>query len=321
MDTAERPNDAAHWVARMDAGDWSAQDEASLQRWLGGDPNRRGLLLRAQASWLAGDQLRAGLPTVAADPAEDDRETEAQRFGWPRRTIVTGLAASVAAVVVGKLVWPGSAVAYATELGEIRRVPLSDGSVMTINSASALDVRLEAKRRLVDLARGEAWFEVAKDARRPFVVAAGGVQVRAIGTAFSVRIRGGDVEVLVTEGVVEAWSAKRGGTRTRLVAGQIALVGAEAKVRRVPDDPSSVDRALAWRGGMIDLQGETLADAAEEFNRYNERKLVIGDDQLAAEQFDGVFRINDPTGFALAVKTSLNVPVALADPAVIRIGG
>lgn len=319
MDAVERPEDAAHWVARMDAGDWSAQDEAALQRWLNGDANRRGLLLRAQAGWVAGDRLRAGLPATATD--SDDDEIEAQRFGWPRRTIVTGLAASVAAAVIGKLVWPGSAVAYATELGEIRRVPLSDGSVMTINSASALDVRLEAKRRLVDLARGEAWFEVAKDARRPFVVAAGGVQVRAIGTAFSVRIRGGDVEVLVTEGVVEAWSAERGGTRTRLIAGQIALVGAEAKVRRVPDDPSSVDRALAWRGGMIDLQGGTLADAAEEFNRYNERKLVIGDGQLAAEQFDGVFRINDPQGFALAVKTSLNVPVALADPAVIRIGG
>lgn len=312
--SAESSEDmAALWVARMDAEQWSTDDEAALQQWLRESATNRGLLLHAQAAWLAGDQLRDGLPfpNLKLPTAEQHR--------WRRRAVIGGLAATVVAIA-GRFAVRETELNYATKLGEIRRVPLSDGSVITINSATALNVRLEARLRRVDMVQGEAWFEVAKDLTRPFVVAAGRIQAQAVGTAFSVRLRNEAAEILVTEGVVEAWVAGGAPPRSRITAGQIAFVSEDAPVARAPEQASSVDRALAWRSGIIDLQGETLADASEEFNRYNERKLVIGDPNIAGEQFDGVFRINDPEGFALAVQSSLNVPVDSTDPALIRIG-
>lgn len=229
-----------------------------------------------------------------------------------------GLVAAGAAVLFGRIRPSAAEIDYATNLGEIRRVPLTDGSVMTINSASSVAVRMERQARRVNLTQGEAWFDVAKSAARPFVVEAGAVRAQAIGTAFSVRMRDDGVEVLVTEGTVETWSDAVGARRTRLEAGQRALIGADAAVRLAPQE-ASVDRALAWRGGMIDLDGETLGAAALEFNRYNARKVVVTDPQMAGERMDGVFRINDPEGFADAVRVALSASVRLDDPGEIRI--
>ncbi|MFA5967683.1 MAG: FecR domain-containing protein [Sphingomonas sp.] len=301
-------DDAARWVARMDAGNWTDADEAALRCWLAEDDARHGLLLRTHACWLAADDI-LDPPKAAEEPAPRYR----------RRHVLAGAAAAVVAAIAGKSLLLGRGVSYATGLGEIRRVPLTDGSVMLINSSTALNVQMEAKARRISLAEGEAWFEVAKDVHRPFVVAAGRVRARAVGTAFSVRVRGDGVEVLVTEGVVETWADHGNADHVHLTAGQRVLVKEDASMRYEPGEAAPVDRALAWREGMIDLVGETLGDAADEFNRYNERKIIVADPGLAAERFDGVFRINDPEGFAMAVQSSLNVTVRTTDPAAIRI--
>lgn len=306
----DRPSDAAaRWVARMDAGHWTSADEEELQRWLAEDGARSGLLLRTQACWLAtGDVLYP--PVVVEEP---------KRGVLGRRHALGGAVAAVFAAVVGRSLLFGRGMAYATGLGEIRRVPLSDGSVMMINSSTALNVRMEAKARQVNLAEGEAWFEVAKDARRPFVVFAGRVRAKAVGTAFSVRVRNEGVEVLVTEGIVEAWADDDQGARVQVTAGQRVLVKGDSSVRYEPAATSPVERILAWREGMIDLTGITLGDAADEFNRYNARKIIVTNPDLAAERLDGVFRIDDPEGFALAVRSSLDATVRTNDPSVIRI--
>ncbi|MGN7999226.1 FecR family protein [Sphingomonas sp. 22176] len=304
---------AALWVARMDADTWGEADEAALQRWLAEDPRRHGLLLRAQALW----QVPHIEPHAAA--VEDEAPVDAGTRGWRRRGVLGGLLAASAAGIVGALLLPGRGVGYVTKLGEIRRVPLVDGSVMTINSGTELQVRIAKRAREVELAQGEAWFEVAEDAARPFVVAAGKVRAKAIGTAFSVRKRDNGVEVLVTEGVVETWSDGEEAQRVRLSAGQCALINDHAIVHYETDKPSAVDRALAWRSGMIDLDGTTLADAADEFNRYNDRQIVIADPDAAGERFDGLFRINDPEGFAEAVRNALDLSVNTSDPRFIRI--
>ena len=309
-------NAAAQYVAQMDAGNWSDADEAGLQAWLAEDPMRQGLLLQMQAQWLAlappdaagGEEAPGG--AAAADSAPPSR--------WARRGVLGGLAASTALIFTA-VRWNHEPAEYATRQGEIRRLPLSDGSVMTINSGSNLTVVMEKQARRVELAQGEAWFEVAKDAHRPFVVAAGDIRVRAVGTAFSVRRRETGVEVQVTEGVVETWSNGDRSLRMKLVAGDRAMISAHAVVDYETGIPSSVDRSLAWRSGMIDLNGRTLADAAEEFNRYNPRQIIIADPRIAREEFDGLFRINDPDGFAEAVKASLGVSVDRSDPELIRI--
>lgn len=312
--TQEARDIAAQFIARMDAGDWNDADEARLRAWLAEDPQRQGLLLQMQAHWLA------LTPVVAeAEPAtEDDSEETVSSPNWARRGVLAGLAASAAAIfTVVRL--SNSPAEYATRLGEIRRLPLSDGSVMTINSGSNLSVAMAKQARRVELTQGEAWFEVAKDAQRPFIVAAGNIRVQAVGTAFAVRRRETGVEVQVTEGMVETWSDGDRSLRMRLAAGDRAMISAHAVVDYETGISSSLDRALAWRSGMIDLNGRTLADAAEEFNRYNQRQIIIADPHIAREELDGLFRINDPDGFAQAVKASLSVSVDTSDPDLIRI--
>ena len=313
--TADDMQMAALWVARMDSGSWSRDDEDALRRWLDGDPRRHGALLRTHATWLAADGM-----IDRREEASEEVEAEPPS-GWRRRSVVAGLAAAGVAALVGSLsrLRVGTATNYATEVGEIRRVPLSDGSVMTMNSGSELAVHMQGKARSIALAQGEAWFDVAKDAHRPFVVAARKVKAQAVGTAFSVRMRDDAVEILVNEGVVEAWSDDAAFRRVRLEAGQRALVGNDAAIKLEPEQASSVDRALAWRSGMIDLDGKTLQQAADEFNRYNARKIIVADPTIGAAQIDGVFRINDPEGFALAVRNILGASVQTDTPEVIRI--
>lgn len=300
--------EAAQWVARMGASDWSPQDETDLQAWLAVDPRRQGLLLQTHAAWLTPDAISA--PEHSPAPAP---------IIWKRRNVLGGLVAASGVAVLASRFMMARGKAYVTQLGEIRRVPLGDGSVMTINSDTELKVHLARNMRQVELAQGEAWFEVAKDAERPFVVASGNARARAVGTAFSVRKRESGVEVLVTEGIVETWSDVDSGQRVRVVAGERALISERAVVHYQASETASVDRALAWRNGMIDLNGLSLRDAAEEFNRYNQSQIVIADPDLAGEQFVGLFRISDPEGFAEALRTSLGVSVNTSEPHVIRI--
>jgi len=303
--------EAARYVARMDGDDWSDANEDELDAWLARDPRHPGALLRAQAAWMTLDR------PFAAHAASRDRAAPAPRFS--RRGLLAGGGAAIAASIAGVALLSGGT-SYATAVGEIRRVPLGDGSIAAINTASAIEVRLAETGRDVRLDRGEAWFQVASDSNRPFVVAAGRARIRAVGTAFSVRRGDRGAHVLVTEGVVEVWADGAEGHRVRLAAGSRAFVADDAAIAETPAAPSAIDRALAWRNGKIDLAGDRLDAAAAEFNRYNRRRIVVGDPAIAGERFDGVFRTDDPEGFAKAVEVSLGVPVDLSDPTQIRIG-
>lgn len=304
--------EAAGWAARMDAGAWSDAMEAELERWLAGDPRRHGALLEAQAAWMTIDD--ADVLTIPAPPGARPEP----RFS--RRWLVGAGGGLIAASLGGGLWLLGRDARYATEIGEIRRVPLGDGSIAAINTASRISVRLAEARREVRLEAGEAWFQVARDRTRPFVVEAGPVRVQAVGTAFSVR-RGADgADVMVTEGVVEAWASGAEPRRIRIAAGERAFIADNAAVRRAPAASSSIDRTLAWRNGKIDLGDRTVGEAVAEFNRYNRRQLVIVDPALAEEQLAGVFRTDDPEGFAIAIRGTLDLPVDLSDAGEIRLG-
>jgi transmembrane sensor len=306
----EIEEEAAAWLVRMEAGAWTDQDEASLQQWLRADPRYPGILLQLQAIW-----------STLSPPSDEIRETarSSHRPAMTRRTVMAGGGAALAASLAG-IVYLASGTRYTTEVGEIRRVPLADGSFASINTASSIDIDLSGKSRDVRLVRGEAWFQVAKDPARPFIVEAGRIRAQAVGTAFSVRRHDNGADVLVTEGIVDAWADGAEGHRIRLRAGDSAFIADNAAIQPQPALPSSVDRALAWRGGKIDLVDQTLRAAAADFNRYNQRRIVILDPQVGAETFDGVFGTNDPEGFAITVAKNLSVPVDLSDPSEIRIG-
>jgi transmembrane sensor len=303
-------DEAAAWVALMDAGNWTDEDEAALQSWLRGDPRREGTLLYMQASWMAFDKV------VQDERLSPDTPSRSPLPTISRRAFVTGGGTALAASIAGGLLWSRSIQSFETQVGEIRRIPLEDGSIAAINTMSKIKFRLADAEREVMVEQGEAWFQVAKDPRRPFVVSAGRVRAQATGTAFSVRKRDGGADIIVTEGTVEAWADGVEGAKVALAAGEAVFVTNDAGVRRL----STSDGALAWREGKIELAGESLSDAANEFNRYNKRKIVITDAAVGSELLDGVFRIDDPEGFALTIRNGLNVPVDISGASEIYIG-
>jgi transmembrane sensor len=305
---------AARWVVRLDRDGRTPELEAELEAWQADDPRRRGALLQAEAAWAMldrGSQLTGAAPVAPPKRARP----------LPRRALLAGGGAAIAASLAGVAYLGLARERYRTAVGEIRRVPLADGSTAAINTTSVIEVAMTPRRRVVRLDRGEAWFQVAKNPQRPFLVEAGRIRVQAVGTAFAVRRQAAGAEVLVTEGVVEAWTVGAEGQRARISAGGRAFVADNAAVEREAASADDVDRALAWRVGKIDLAGETLLEAANEFNRYNARKLRVTDPRLAQERLYGVFRTDDPAGFASAVRQSLGADVSFEDPDEIRIGG
>jgi transmembrane sensor len=324
---SEIDDQALEWVGREAAGPLDAAQQAAFEAWYLAHPRHHCAYLRARAIRHSLDQVtvQASLkPGVAPEVGEPPDEAPAlpARPARGRCAFVFGgaLAAGIAAVAVASLA-PDlfGRDTYETARGEFRKVQLADSSVVSINSGSQVQVQLGDAQRRVMLDRGEAWFEVAKDKARPFIVEAGEARVRAVGTAFSVRRHPHGAEILVTEGVVEIWTNGAATPHRRLAAGELAVMPGDGSAARVSADPGEVARRLAWREGKLVFQNESLANAVAEFNRYNARQIVVADPALRRKTLVGHYRIDQPEEFANDVHALLNVPVAIRADG-IRIG-
>ena len=324
---------AAGWLARRDGGQWGADDEAALQHWLDADVAHRVALLRLQAAWQESGRLQAlgaGWQDSAAPmrghwqatPA-DRREQmlqamamrpAAQRPARQRRFARFAMTATLAGCALA-LAWSWRSqihvdtAAYRTALGEVRTLPLADGSRATLASATGIEVRLTARARDVALRSGEAIFEVAKDSHRPFAVAAGGYRAVAVGTRFSVRRDDATLRVVVTEGTVrlDAPATAAGATPSVILpAGSVALVrGNGLLVRSLP--LADAQRLLDWRDGLLAFRDAPLTEVVAEFNRYNARKLVLADAQAGALRIGGSFRWDNTEGFVRLLEAGFPV--------------
>ena len=214
---------------------------------------------------------------------------------------------------------------YATTTAGYERARLDDGSMLELNIASAARVRFTAAERRVELESGEAHFEVAHDAARPFIVSVGGVVVRAVGTAFNIRFASGSVEVTVTEGKVEVSDSvgpalvaepargapdNRDGTPasggpTLLRAGERVLVStvtsAAATSTTAPAiellAPAELRAVLAWQRRVADFSDTPLAEVAARFNRHHALQLVVADPALGSRRIGGIFALDDVEAF------------------------
>jgi transmembrane sensor len=228
-----------------------------------------------------------------------------------RRLLQVGGAIAATAVIGG---WNGiqflrHAKEFQTTKGELKVIPLADGSVVTLNTDSAIAVNYTDRQRSVRLYRGEALFDVAKSQSRPFTVAADDTQITVVGTSFTVRqLESTPVQVLVREGIVEVSKpSKAGMPPIRISANNLAVAAQhEVRIAARPIAPSELHRALAWETGMIAFEGESLAQATAEFARYSDVKIVIEDQQLAREPIVGLFRASDPVDFAEKIAISLD---------------
>jgi transmembrane sensor len=235
------------------------------------------------------------------------------------------LAASVAVIAVasGGLSWLRlrKGVRYLSDIGEVRRISLEDGSTVLLNTASEVMVAFSKRQRNVRLIHGEALFEVAHDKTRPFVVAADDTTIRAVGTAFAVRLDSAQVDVTVTEGVVEvansvvkpttgaAGSPASARNPNRVSANERVVIASARSPQISAIAPAEADRHLAWREGLVSFDGESLRAAVAEINRHNRRQIVIDDSALAEKPIVGVFRTTDLDGFSAAAAAALKARV------------
>jgi transmembrane sensor len=306
---------AAEWAVRLDAGPLTADEQAEFDDWLAANARHRGALLHWRASVVDVQRLAAlaghqrPFATDAHSASGGAPKPRAFYDGFTsRRWFMTASIAALAVTGVGAWWTVGRRKVYVSDIGEVRRVALADGSTMVLNTATEATVNFDKTRREIELTKGEGLFEVAKDAARPFIVRAGPVAVRAVGTVFSVRSFDQQVNVTVTEGVVEL--TENGGRADgrvgqRVAANESATVMETHQVEVQSIRHEEAERRLAWRDGMLAFAGETLASAVDEINRHNHRRVVIDGAELAGRRVDGLFRANDPDGFAATVAAAL----------------
>ncbi|MEM7409109.1 MAG: FecR domain-containing protein [Myxococcota bacterium] len=300
--------DAAYgWRALLADGPLPAEAQAKFDAWLASDPRHAAALARAEALWRElGSLDRADLdaawidepaPQVRVAPARPRRRS-ATRFGLvPSLALVGTLFAAVfwwASPAERGLGWPwsGSPRTLSTAHAEVTTTALSDGTRVTLGGASELEIAFDRQHRRLRLLSGEAYFEVAHDADRPFEVTAGATQARALGTAFEMRRRGERTVVAVAEGIVGVGDGQSSLDRgVRLNPGQRVIVSD----RRGAGDLAHVrvESVGAWRRGRLVFTNATLADVVADASRYHDRPVVLADPDLGALQVTASFRAED----------------------------
>jgi transmembrane sensor len=317
---------ATAWLARRDRTLTAVEQDAYLE-WLRADPRHAAAIARQEKVWGMLDQLSEWRPAHSPRPNPDLLAPHTRnKIYWLSATALAAVAAVVLAVAVFQqapsepeprraIIHPGP-----------ERQTLADGSLVELNAGAHIEVQFTADERRVRLVRGEAHFAVAKHSARPFVVDAGAVAVRAVGTAFSVSLQSAEVSVLVTEGKVGVLApplpvgAQRppsaAASPTFLTAGQQAIVALHPPVAttvpaatvRINDvTPAQIERALAWQGLRLEFQEMPLGDVVAEFNRYNRRKLSVRDRATAAIVVGGNFRADNSDAFVRLLESSFGV--------------
>ena len=317
---------AAHWWDVFRNMDVSTAERREFVEWVTRGPDRveaclhiarvHAAAVRADVHWpqtSAEDLVRDALaaPNDSVVPlhphVRGKREEERRR---PTLRWVAGLAASV--IVAACLGWwltlprPEQ---FQTKVGEQRSVLLVDGSRVTLNTASKIEVRLHADHRVVELLKGEVLFEVAHDAKRPFDVHAGNVVVRAVGTQFDIDRRATHTAVTVVEGRVAMIAAgSRTGNLPVLSAGDRVVVDS-AGPGAVEHDVNLAERT-AWTQYQLVFHHWSLGEVADEFNRYNVGRIAIRSPSLREQEVTGTFRSNDVASFVAVLAGIPGVQVA-----------
>lgn len=312
--------EAGRWVVRMHSDQVTSEDERLFAAWLAEDVANGAAYDRQNKLWAGVGALRHSPSAVAA--LSDLRE-ETPRPERPSRRGLLAASLAGGAIVAGGG-WLGyqalfGTQAYATEIGEQRRIVLDDGSAVTLNTNSALRVRFTKDERRLWLDRGQAFFAVAHDAERTFRVFVGEDEVRAVGTAFEIRREGVQARVTVEDGAVALYRAAEIET---LRAQPAAVVEASQQLVVTPAEEiriAVVDtrRVAAWRFGQMVLESDPLSSAVAEINRYNARQIVIADPSLNDMAINGVFQTGRPEAFVEALTAAFPVSVQREDESAI----
>lgn len=301
---------AAEWLVEREEG-FAPGRAAQFAAWRAADPRHEAAVLRTERALdLIGEipSIRAPLEARLAEEAKIIRPVFFRAPVW-----AAGLAAALTLAAIAWWLVPSRDDAattqrYATAATRQQQVALVDGSVVNLNVGTDVQVALTPSARRVNLTAGEAHFAVAHDTARPFIVTAGGVSVRAVGTAFSVRLGDQGVEVLVTEGRVEITRDEPGSNAVTalpaahplLVAGERTFIArdvapATTRVERV--DADALQSAVRWHSQIMTFTDLPLRDAVALFNRRNVQQLVLADAALGERKIGGTFAADQVEAF------------------------
>lgn len=306
---------ASAWLARRDRGLSAAEQDAYLE-WLRADPRHGAALAKIENAWRALDALAEWRPAHSQQPNPDLLAVRRRRWPW-------SAALAAALVIAFTFLWvqrsPAPDVPQVVRHSEMR--VLADGSQVELNHGAEIAVEFTANERRVRLLRGEAHFTVQK-ARAPFVVMAGEVRVRAVGTVFNVRLADDAVDVLVTEGKVRIDPPRFDDPSLTLALNSVMLEARERArvdlVTRTPAppqvesaSPAEIEQVLAWQGLRIRFNATPLAEAIEQFNRHNTTPIVLGDRRLGSLRIDGNFRADNVEAFVWLLSQSPDFGLAV----------
>jgi transmembrane sensor len=304
------PQDAAAALMAREAGDEASAPTEVIDEWLRLDEANVRAWVHAQSVWNMFQE--ADDDDILGPLREESRGVRAERRPlWPV------LAASVMLALALSGIWlvfqrteltdpraprpvAGAApLRYATARGQPKIVALPDGSRLTLDAETVVEVAYTAERRKVTLRSGRAHFEVAPTGQRPFSVAAAGREVIALGTRFDVRVDPGELLVVLVEGRVSVGSIGAGPAPAVLRPGQqfSQRNGAPPVISRVEPEV-----ATGWREGVVTFQDETLVEAAAELNRYSVEQLIVRDPAVAGLRISGAFRTGDMARFGRTLK-------------------
>lgn len=324
---------AAEWHERLDGHGASSAVQARFRKWLDADRRHARAYEAVDAGWDV-------LGTAAADPRIQAMRDEAMAAVLPRRArrrVAIAMAASIAAAVAagGWLLpsWPSgpepapiAGREYHTALGQRSSVALADGSSVELNTDSRIVVDYAPQTRRILLLRGQAWFDVETDPQRPFVVEAGGQRITALGTAFDVRLDDAHaddgrrmVQVTLMEGRVAvqaipgpiAAMIRPAPSLTELAPGEQLRVGVGTAAEKREADLAKV---TGWREGQLMFEGDTLASAVAEVNRYSTVRIELGDPALAELPVSGVFKTGHVRSFLETVSGHYAIRVIEEEP-------
>jgi transmembrane sensor len=296
-DTPSRAIDmrAAEFVERRDTDNWTVADEAALETWLVESSAHRVAFLRLNSSWRRTERLIA---LRSPEREQDVSGTSRDRLWRLRIAVVFGLLLVFGGAVAGYLSVPRYDT-YATTVGGHQTLTLRDGSQIELNTNTLVRVSQNTRQRLVQLERGEAYFQIHHDADHPFVVVAAGRRLIDLGTKFSVRTDTNELKVALVEGRVRVEATDRSGrSRHAILSPGDVLVASLGSLSVTKKSPRDLTNALAWRRGMLVFHETTLADAANELNRYNATKIVINDSSAAREAINGTLPSDDLREFS-----------------------
>ncbi|MFQ3245911.1 MAG: transmembrane sensor [Arenicella sp.] len=321
VDTVENDSaildQATEWTIELNSGELSQARTEMLHAWLKESPLHEASLLKVSDIW---DETKA---LVAETVTEAKAVSSPRKNAW---SFSSGMA--VAAVIfvtlIGVLLSDSInlggnaqkplAVIHETLIGEFKTVILSDSSQVILNTNSRISVAFneQSERRRIHLLQGEAYFDVAKDPLRPFIVNVDKREVRAVGTAFNIKSNTRYIEVLVKEGVVDfvdlSKSAEKNESPDRLTAGQILEIENGSKELSLLL-PEKVEKRLSWQTGRVVFEGDKLKDVISEVSRYTKTQFIFSDQRTESISVGGSFRIGNVAELLDSIKEGFDVNV------------